>query len=137
MGRGCRLLPGRLRRNGIHAIVGKLLYAENSFIAPPDTAQDTIRFRYIVDAQDPPAGVQGEDVPMAVIDRPGLPLPNNLRPVGNWRGLKRPPSRPMSSIRVSVVGVRRWIGSMPVPCANVFVHCIPVAIVRFGGASVR
>ena len=39
---------------GIHGIVGKLMYAENFFIALRDPALDTLRFVYFVDVEDPP-----------------------------------------------------------------------------------
>ncbi|HEY8683315.1 MAG TPA: bifunctional diguanylate cyclase/phosphodiesterase, partial [Rhodanobacter sp.] len=46
-----RDMPDMLR--GIHAIVSTLMYAENFFIVLRNIEQDTIRFLYFVDIEDP------------------------------------------------------------------------------------
>jgi len=53
---------------GIHAIVSTLMYAENFFIVLHNTEQDTIRFLYFVDIEDPTIPGDGQDMPLSAIE---------------------------------------------------------------------
>ena len=61
-----RDMPAMLR--GIHAIVSTLMYAENFFIVLHNTEQDTIRFLYFVDIEDPTIPGDGQDMPLSAIE---------------------------------------------------------------------
>ena len=61
-----RDMPAMLR--GIHAIVSTLMYAENFFIVLHNAVQDTIRFLYFVDVQDPTPPGDGDDLPLSAIE---------------------------------------------------------------------
>jgi diguanylate cyclase (GGDEF)-like protein len=61
-----RDMPTVLR--GIHAIVSGLMYAENFFIVLHDAAQDTIRFLYYADVEDPAPPGEGRDMPTSAIE---------------------------------------------------------------------
>ena len=54
--------------SGIHAIVSTLMYAENFFIALHNAEQDTIRFLYYVDVEDPAIPGNGLDMPLSAIE---------------------------------------------------------------------
>jgi len=53
---------------GIHGIVSTLMYAENFFIVMHNASQDTIRFLYYVDLEDPQPPGDGRDMPLGVIE---------------------------------------------------------------------
>jgi diguanylate cyclase (GGDEF)-like protein len=61
-----RDMPAMLR--GIHAIVSTLMYAENIFIVMHNAEQDTIRFLYYVDLEDPCVPGDGLDLPLSAIE---------------------------------------------------------------------
>ncbi|MES2310946.1 MAG: EAL domain-containing protein [Pseudomonadota bacterium] len=61
-----RDMPALLR--GIHAIVSTLMYAENFFIVLRNAEQDTIRFLYFVDVEDPEPPGNGQDMPLSAIE---------------------------------------------------------------------
>ncbi|WP_108470565.1 bifunctional diguanylate cyclase/phosphodiesterase [Rhodanobacter thiooxydans] len=61
-----RDMPAMLR--GIHAIVSTLMYAENIFIVMHNAEQDTIRFLYYVDVEDPRVPGDGLDMPLSAIE---------------------------------------------------------------------
>lgn len=61
-----RDMPAMLR--GIHAIVSTLMYAENFFIVMHNAEQDTIRFLYYVDVEDPAVPGDGQDLPLSAIE---------------------------------------------------------------------
>ncbi|MFC5582690.1 EAL domain-containing protein [Rhodanobacter terrae] len=61
-----RDMPALLR--GIHAIVSTLMYAENFFIVLRNAEQDTIRFLYFVDVEDPEPPGNGQDIPLSAIE---------------------------------------------------------------------
>ena len=62
-----RDMPAMLR--GIHAIVSTLMYAENFFIAQYNAEQESIRFLYFVDVEDPAVPGLGQDMPLSAIER--------------------------------------------------------------------
>jgi diguanylate cyclase (GGDEF)-like protein len=54
--------------SGIHGIVSTLMYAENFFIVLRNAEQDTIRFLYFVDVEDPAPPGNGQDMPLSAIE---------------------------------------------------------------------
>jgi len=61
-----RDMPAMLR--GIHAIVSTLMYAENFFIVLHNAEQDTIRFLYFIDVEDPTIPGDAQDMPLSAIE---------------------------------------------------------------------
>jgi diguanylate cyclase (GGDEF)-like protein len=61
-----RDMPAMLR--GIHAIVSTLMYAENMFIVTRNAGENTVRFLYYVDVEDPAIPGDGQDMPMSAIE---------------------------------------------------------------------
>jgi hypothetical protein len=61
-----RDMPAML--SGIHAIVSTLMYAENFFIVLHNAEQDTIRFLYFIDVEDPTIPGVGQDMPLSAIE---------------------------------------------------------------------
>ncbi|HEY2345972.1 MAG TPA: EAL domain-containing protein [Xanthomonadaceae bacterium] len=62
-----RDMPDLLR--GIHAIVGTLMYAENFFIVLHDAGQQSLRFLYYADVEDPEAPGDNQPIPLASMER--------------------------------------------------------------------
>jgi signal transduction histidine kinase len=50
---------------GIHEIVGRLMYAENFFIVLHDDVRKTLRFAYFADSADPDAPDPAQEIPLA------------------------------------------------------------------------
>lgn len=60
-------MPDMLR--GLHAIVGRFMYAENFYIALYEPDIDALRFLYMVDTEDPLQRDSGHSVPMSEMER--------------------------------------------------------------------
>ncbi len=54
---------------GLHQIIGRLMYAENFYIARYDAARETLQFLYFADTVDADAAVAGEVIPIARLER--------------------------------------------------------------------
>ena len=54
---------------GLHEIVGRLMYAENFYIAMYERERDTLCFLYFADTVDPDTAMSGTEMPMANLER--------------------------------------------------------------------
>lgn len=59
-------MPTLLKR--IHAVVGRLMYAENFFIAVHDAARQVMRFLYFVDTHDPGVPAPETEIPLTQLE---------------------------------------------------------------------
>ncbi len=89
-------MPQMLR--GLHDIVGKLMYAENFYIALYDHEADSLRFLYFVDSDDSDKPAPDQEVPLSDLDR-GLTwyLIHDGKPLmGSTERLRRQVSGPLT-----------------------------------------
>ncbi|HSM10946.1 MAG TPA: EAL domain-containing protein [Lysobacter sp.] len=87
---------------GLHEIVGGLMYAENFYIVMHDRESDVLRFLYFADTVDPGSASSGSEMPMAQLER-GL----------TWYLIsdRRPLMGPTPSLRTQVSGPLRNLGA--------------------------
>jgi diguanylate cyclase (GGDEF)-like protein len=90
-------MPQMLR--GLHEIVGKLMYAENIYIALYDHERDSLRFLYFVDSVEPNKPVPDKEMPLSDLER-GLTwyLIHDGKPLmGSFAQLSEQVSGPLNS----------------------------------------
>ena len=90
-------MPQMLR--GLHEIVGKLMYAENIYIALYDSERDSLRFLYFVDSVEPNKPIPDQDMRLSDLER-GLTwyLIHDGKPLmGSFAQLSEQVSGPLTS----------------------------------------